>query len=66
MSLFLPFTKDGYLYPGIYYLSWADFLSRFGTNYQRRTLLEGLYSALTLLAQAGCKEVYIGGSFVTV
>jgi hypothetical protein len=66
LSSFLPFNDEGYLYPGIYYVTWADFTTKFGSNDRRRRLLQGLHSALTLLARTGCKEVYLGGSFVTL
>jgi hypothetical protein len=38
---------------------------RFGGNERRRELLAGLVAALRLLRAAGCRRVYINGSFVT-
>ena len=39
--------------------------SRFGFTLKRRRLLAGLQQALVLLKRAGCRCVYIDGSFVT-
>jgi hypothetical protein len=41
------------------------FRERFGTNSHRRKLLSGLKSALISLKGAGCRTVYIDGSFIT-
>lgn len=38
---------------------------RFGTNPHRKRLIEGLKEALRSLVEAGCRTVYINGSFVT-
>jgi hypothetical protein len=40
-------------------------VARFGENPHRKLLLGGLDRALTLLRAAGCKRVYVDGSFVT-
>ena len=40
-------------------------MKRFGGNGQRRKLLRGLKEALDLLRDAGCRRVYLDGSFVT-
>lgn len=42
----------GNLPPGIYEVTWAEFVARFGFTSQRQSLLAGLQAALELLAQA--------------
>ena len=44
---------------------WDDVLDRFGWTPTRRRQLDGLADALGLLADAGCRRVWINGSFVT-
>ena len=56
---------NGNLPPGIHDVSWQDFCERFGYTVHRKLLLDGLASALKDLSVAGCKMVYIDGSFVT-
>ena len=41
-------------------------MARYGTTPHRQKLLAGLYDGLVLLRAAGCRTVYIDGSFVTV
>jgi hypothetical protein len=60
-----PFTENGYLPPGIWAMSWADFWERYGYNSRRANLLSGLMFAIRLLIRSGCQTIYIGGSFVT-
>jgi hypothetical protein len=60
-----PFTENGYLPPGIWAMSWADFWERYGYNSRRANLLSGLMFAIKLLIRSGCQTIYIGGSFVT-
>lgn len=59
------FDDDGNLPPGIHFTTWQDFCQRFGTNAHRKRLMAGLKDALISLKNAGCKVVYIGGSFIT-
>ncbi|MCP4295677.1 MAG: hypothetical protein GY786_08735 [Proteobacteria bacterium] len=59
------FLPNGNLPPGIHDVSWQDFCERFGYTAHRKSLLDGLASALKDLSVAGCKMVYIDGSFVT-
>jgi hypothetical protein len=40
-------------------------VDRYGTTDRRRELLEGLQQALETLRAAGCRRLYIDGSFVT-
>jgi hypothetical protein len=59
------FDNRGNLPPGIHWATWKDFASRFGWNTHRRRLLHGLKAAIASLLDAGCRAVYIDGSFVT-
>ena len=43
----------------------SDIEDRYATNERRRMLFEGLERALACLRRAGCKTVYLDGSFVT-
>jgi hypothetical protein len=60
-----PFQPSGNLPPGIFTATWTELNSRFGFNRKRRRLLAGLRQALVLLKRAGCRRVYVDGSFVT-
>ena len=40
-------------------------MRRFGTNEHRKRLLAGLEKALVSLAKAGCRSVWLNGSFVS-
>ncbi len=59
------FTPEGYLPPGVHVATWEEVSKRFGTNRHRRHLLHGLKEALVQLRLAGCRRVYLDGSFVT-
>lgn len=59
------FNKKGNLPTGIHQARWLEFRERFGYNYDRRKLLQGMLSALKNLKKAGCSTVFIDGSFVT-
>jgi hypothetical protein len=58
-------TNTGRLPEGIHEASWDEIVQRFGWNQRRRRLLEGLAEAIELLAQAGCRRLWLNGSFVT-
>jgi hypothetical protein len=60
-----PFGPNGILPPGIYETDWRELTDRFGWTPRRQELLVRLRAALEALAVAGCKQVYINGSFVT-
>jgi len=60
---FDPATGD--LPPGLHQASWEEIIERFGVNEWRRKLLDGLALALQQLRQAGCRRVYLDGSFVS-
>ncbi len=59
------FDSEGLLPKGIHAATWEEVTERFGANERRRQLLAGLHEAVGLLRSAGCKRVYIDGSFVT-
>jgi hypothetical protein len=60
-----PFEDSGNLPEGIHEASWEEIVDRYGTTDRRRELLEGLQQALESLRGAGCRRLYIDGSFVT-
>lgn len=60
----LDFTT-GYLPSGIHEATWEELVQSFGTSEQRRLLLRGLEKAMDALRDAGCKRLYVDGSFVT-
>jgi hypothetical protein len=59
------FDASGNLPPGIHQATWKEFCRRFGSFGHRKRLLQGLATALNSLAAAGCRSVYVDGSFVT-
>lgn len=60
-----PFRRNGRLPPGVHWATWEEIVERFGGNAHRLDLLAGLKRALENLQQAGCREFYLDGSFVT-
>jgi hypothetical protein len=60
------FNSSGNLPPGLHCVVWDEFAERFGATPYRKKLLRGLRRAMDALKQAGCKAVYIDGSFVTI
>jgi len=65
VSMVPPFDNRGNVPPGIHWASWSEIRGRFGNNTHRQALLEGLKRALVALKKAGCKTVYLNGSFIT-
>ena len=59
------FNQDGILPPGIHKAKWLEFCERFGSNSYRKRLIRGMKDAFKNLKAAGCKTVYVDGSFVT-
>jgi hypothetical protein len=59
------FNDNGKLPQGVHEASWEEFVERFGATEYRHRLLQGLKEALKALRVAGCRRVYIDGSFVT-
>lgn len=59
------FDKNGNLPPGVHTCEWEEFVERFGTTDDRLRLIQGLRLAMEQLKLAGCRVIYINGSFVT-
>ncbi|MCP4513894.1 MAG: hypothetical protein GY824_01520, partial [Delftia sp.] len=59
------FNEDGNLPPGVHQADWDELTQRFGWTGRRRELLAGLEAALEPLREAGCRRVFVNGSFVT-
>ena len=59
------FDQWGNLPPGVYFCTWDEFIDRFQTNLHRARLIQGLIKAMIILKTAGCRTIYINGSFVT-
>ena len=59
------FDASGNLPPGIHDATWEELTERFGQSSTRQQLLAGLRQALESLRGAGCRRVYIDGSFVS-
>lgn len=59
------FDAQGLLPEGVHPATWKEVRERFGGNERREELLKKLREALKLLGAAGCRRVYIDGSFVT-
>lgn len=55
----------GNLPPGEHVATWEEISGRFAHTRWRKQLLDGLKVALASLKAAGCKAVYVDGSFVT-
>jgi len=56
---------SGRLPTGEHVASWDEVVERFGWTERRRRLLDGLAEAIELLAKAGCRQIWLNGSFVT-
>jgi hypothetical protein len=59
------FQADGTLPPGIHWAEWAEIERKFGHNPHRRQLLEGFREGAKELQKAGCKAIFLDGSYVT-
>lgn len=59
------FDDSGNLLPGVHDATWNELVQRFGWTSRRRELLDGLKAALETLCEAGCRQVFINGSFIT-
>ncbi|OWK37392.1 DUF6932 family protein [Fimbriiglobus ruber] len=59
------FAEDDNLPPGVHPAEWDELVARFGWNPRRLQLLAGLKRALVPLRSAGCRQLYLDGSFVT-
>jgi len=56
---------SGLLPEGEHPATWDELIERFGWNPRRRQLLDGLAEAVELLSTAGCRRLWLNGSFVT-
>jgi hypothetical protein len=59
------FNDNGNLPPGVHWAEWEEFKEIFGTSLTRQRMVDGLELAMTQLKSAGCRTIYIDGSFVT-
>jgi hypothetical protein len=62
---FPAFDEREQLPPGIHSATWAEIRARCGGDERRRALLAGLARLLALLADVGCRQAWLDGSFVT-
>lgn len=60
-----PLTEEGLLPPGVHVAEWDEIWAAFATSAKRQRLLNGFLRAIKSLKAAGCKVVYLDGSFVT-
>lgn len=58
--------STGYLRPGTHAVSWQEVVELCGFNEYRMELLVGLRSALLNLKAAGCRKLFLDGSFVSM
>ena len=59
------FTKEGLLPPGVHYASFEEVKNRYGSNTYRIMLLKGLKLAIDSLRFAGCRQIFLDGSFIS-
>jgi hypothetical protein len=59
------FETGGFLPKGIHWSTLAEIEVRYALNDHRRRLMGGLRNGLLALVAAGCRKVYVDGSFVT-
>jgi hypothetical protein len=59
------FSTNGTLPSGIHSATWQQVEDLLAFNDRRRELLAGLKRATDPLRKAGCRKIYIGGSFAT-
>lgn len=65
VSMIPPYDHRGNLPPGVHESAWEELENRFGWNSHRQELIRGLRAALSALRAAGCRTVFVNGSFVT-
>jgi len=58
-------VPHGVLPPGVHWATLTEIEGRFTSTDHRRWLFEGLVEAANALRRAGCRTLYLGGSFVT-
>ena len=59
------FDENGNLPPGIHWATYEQFVERFGITERRLLMIQGLQLAMEQLKAAGCRTIYIDGSFIT-
>ena len=64
-TLIPDFNTNGNLPPGIHFVTFDEFIVRFGYNSQRNYLLSGFRELIKNLKSAGCSRVFVDGSFTT-
>ena len=57
-------NSEGLLPPGVHWANWDELMVLFGNSSWRQDLMDGLRAALENLKRAGCRTVYVNGSFV--
>jgi hypothetical protein len=60
-----PFNRAGQLPPGSHEATWEEIVLRYGYTPQRRQLLGGIERVITDLRAAGCRRLFLDGSFIT-
>jgi hypothetical protein len=58
-------STNGDLPPGVHFATWRELEDRLDFNPRRRRMLAGFRQACEELRKAGCRLVYLDGSFVT-
>jgi hypothetical protein len=56
---------NGDLPPGVHFAAWREIERRLSFNPRRRRMLEGFRQACGQLRKAGCRLIYLDGSFVS-
>lgn len=51
--------------PGVYYATLKEVEARFATSDHRKRLFSGFRSGVMALRKAGCRKIFLDGSFVT-
>lgn len=59
------FDSNGYLPPGIHEATLAQIEKRYAYTNKRKWLFEGLKKLVNTLSPAGCKTIYLNGSYIT-
>ena len=58
-------SANGDLPPGVHFATWPELEDRLAFNLRRHRMLAGFRRACEELRKAGCRLVYLDGSFVT-
>lgn len=57
--------RQGDLVAGVWDATWTEIEDHFGANVKRQELLTKFKQAVVALRAAGCRQIYLGGSFIT-